>query len=181
MEWEPVLRLLPCSQEQCYCAQDGRRISEQDSCVPKMSLLFPAPSMGRLKETDTLYLPDTQRQAGAWKSCPAKACISALNLEGPNPIINIIVVIPVVAVKDLLCCACTARPKHYSGTHSHSHTLQAHNPSTAEALEFVGCPPISHSWDNLALQQQGYFLKKRVLCSEIDFWQTLVGHYWNLL
>lgn len=150
--------------------------------------IFALPSSTRRSpkgDRTPLYLPDIQRWAGAWKSRPAKACIGALNLEGRNPVVKIIVITPAVApgvaVKDLLCCARAAKPKYYSGAHSNSRSLHAHNTSAAEALGFVGCPPKSPSWDNLASEQQGYFLQKRVLCSENDFWHTLVGHYWNHL
>lgn len=74
----------------------GGSLSRRAGCPQCLcsSQLHPRISQRRLH---IFYLPDIQRWAGAWKSCPAKACIGALNLEGPKPIVNITVVTPVVA------------------------------------------------------------------------------------
>lgn len=88
------------------------------------------------------------------------------------------VIAPGVAVKGQGSSAHAARAEHCSGAPSHL-------PSTQ--LECSWCPRVCRVSSKLALLRQpgittaGIFSQERVLCSEIDFWHTFVGHYWNHL
>lgn len=69
-----------------------------------------------------------------------------------------------VAVKGQGSCAHAARSEHCSGAPSHLPVLNA-----PDAPGFAECPLNSLSWDSLALQQQGYFLRKEFSVQKLIF------------
>lgn len=74
------------------------------------------------------------------------------------------VIAPGVAVKGQGSCAHAARSEHCSGAPSHLPVLNA-----PDAPGFAECPLNSLSWDSLALQQQGYFLRKEFSVQKLIF------------